>query len=358
MFLVLINIIFAWENNLAEIPVDQSYYETYTFPYLERFNYFAGYNFVPLIETIDDILKVGNVATVYKTYEINGNNYVIHLIACDRILNHCTLFINGVPTGMLYPKTDERHNSFSLNDNYELIIENIVFYYCDDQNKACDIEYRAYDIAHYSIVKLNEPTLCGNNICDSGETCSSCQSDCSCQSGYDCQNGQCIEHIECGDSVCSTDETCKEDNCCNGNNVNLNSDLNNCGNCNNICNSNKTCTDGECVLKPVLLDECFTDVDCNDSNNNTLDQCIGIPKKCENTEILKDNDTVEIKEEETQQKISRIEEKEEEKIITEENINEDISEEEDISEIKIQEEEIVEKNIIQKVIDWIVGLFS
>ncbi len=64
------------------------------------------------------------------------------------------------------------------------------------------------------------PSLCGNGVCDSGETCSTCAQDCGacpfcgdghCTSGEDCSNcsqdcGECGP--SCGDGQCNGDETC------------------------------------------------------------------------------------------------------------------------------------------------------
>ena len=143
--------IFLHNPKLAEIPFSLSYNKNYTKQYLEYFNHFKDWNFTNVTNGKEDILKAGNVRKEFKAYEIDGKDYVIDLIACDRILNHCTFFINGVPTGMLYPKNDERYNSFSLNNDYELVIEDIIFDYCDDQKKACNIEYRAYDIVRFKV---------------------------------------------------------------------------------------------------------------------------------------------------------------------------------------------------------------
>ena len=277
-----------------------------------------------------------------KTYSIDGETY--HLIlsqvvardVCPTEEHGAKFIINGQLTPFLYVG-----ETYNMDD--DIILE---------LSSVRDYPTTAMTYADFNIYKTTI-SPCGNGTCDSDEDCSTCSSDCSCQSGYDCQNGQCIAHTECGDGTCSIGETCKEDNCCNGNNVNLNSDLNNCGNCGNICNSNQTCTNGECILKPVLLDECSTDVDCNDNNNYTLDQCSGTPKLCKNTQILRDN--TEIKKE-TQQEIPKVEENKEE-TEKEEVVKETTSKEENISETEIQEKK-VEKDIIQKIIDWIVGLFS
>ena len=145
--------IFLNNPKLAEITIPPSYDKNYTKQYLEYFNYFKDINSTKISNDKEDVLKSGNVRKELRAYEINGKDYVIDLAACDRILGHCIFLINGVPTGAMYPKNDKRHNSFSLNNDYELVIENVIYDYCDDQKKACNIEYRAYDIVRFKVRK-------------------------------------------------------------------------------------------------------------------------------------------------------------------------------------------------------------
>ncbi len=46
------------------------------------------------------------------------------------------------------------------------------------------------------------------------------------------------------------------------------------------------------------FDECNLDIDCNDNDENTIDECKGRPKKCIDTEIKKEEEKEEVKEEE------------------------------------------------------------
>jgi hypothetical protein len=59
-----------------------------------------------------------------------------------------------------------------------------------------------------------EKAVCGNGICEVGESCSNCPQDCKCPNGYQCQEGICLPTPVCGNGYCEkgeTPENCPED---------------------------------------------------------------------------------------------------------------------------------------------------
>jgi hypothetical protein len=51
-----------------------------------------------------------------------------------------------------------------------------------------------------------EKAICGNNICEIGESCSICPQDCKCPNGYECVEGVCLAKAICGNGVCEKGE--------------------------------------------------------------------------------------------------------------------------------------------------------
>ena len=96
---------------LAEITIDPSYNTNYTKEYLEYFEHFEDFNTVEVIDQKEDVLKAGNIKKELKGYKIHEKDYIVDLASCDRFLGHCVFLVNGVPTGALYPKNDERYNN-------------------------------------------------------------------------------------------------------------------------------------------------------------------------------------------------------------------------------------------------------
>lgn len=200
-----------------------------------------------------------------KTYTIDGNEYTFRLVGCDIEQNKCSTIINDKTTGPL-----SISDTYDLNDNYYFKIDSITFDFCGDV-QFCDLDFRAYDIAEFSI--YSRAGFCGDNNCDSGESCSSCPDDC----------GEC--QAICGDGICQQNEDCKEDNCCDGIVVDLNNDINNCGNCSNVCYSNQTCIGGICTL----LDGYCGDGVCNEDENcgNCIGDCnCSSIERCENNQCV------------------------------------------------------------------------
>ena len=121
-----------------------------------------------------------------------------------------------------------------------------------------------------------EPT-CGicqyleNHRCLSYECCD----DNSCASTEICQDNNCIE-LSCDDCQYASNHICNDYVCCN--------DID--------CDDNNTDTDDACLNPSTpsascsnIFNECETDADCNDNDVSTKDACSGAPKQCSNTKI-------------------------------------------------------------------------
>lgn len=79
-------------------------------------------------------------------------------------------------------------------------------------------------------LELESSYVCGNGVCDGTENKASCCKDCGCDSGSNC-----------------IDDRCK---------------------------------------RPEDIDECWQASDCDDGNSETVDLCMGIPKKCYNKIVI------------------------------------------------------------------------
>jgi len=65
-----------------------------------------------------------------------------------------------------------------------------------------------------TIKEIPAKAVCGNAICEVGESCSICPSDCKCANGYECIEGICLPKAVCGNGVCERGENnanCPED---------------------------------------------------------------------------------------------------------------------------------------------------
>ncbi len=115
--------------------------------------------------------------------------------------------------------------------------------------------------------------LCGDKICDKGESKITCCKDCGCQPGFDCIDNQCLAHV---DDECASDKDCDD-------------------------SDEKTldlCTKGrprKCSHFSSVI--CKQDIDCDDANPCTLDICTNndcFNKKIENCVSGKEGETINV----------------------------------------------------------------
>ncbi|MFH1592488.1 MAG: hypothetical protein ABIB47_03935 [Candidatus Woesearchaeota archaeon] len=141
--------------------------------------------------------------------------------------------------------------------------------------------------------------VCGDGNCDGPETKESCCQDCGCNSGYDCVDGECLVHVE---DECDTDSDCDDsdedtlDKC-------IGSRPKTCKNyAMTVCIDNSDCDDG----RACTTDECRN----NDCFNEKIQNCIdGGEGEIVGIEFLEENlkkDVVGLEEEEGKEKVSLI----------------------------------------------------
>ena len=119
--------------------------------------------------------------------------------------------------------------------------------------------------------------ICGDSICNTGETQENCCTDCKCSGSNRCTSSgcllpQCFLDEDCNDSQELTKDKCEEYKC-KHQKISCTND--------NQCNDNNSdtddfCSSGECQNLPPI---CKTDEDCADENPCTLDQCVN--KDCQ-----------------------------------------------------------------------------
>jgi hypothetical protein len=69
-------------------------------------------------------------------------------------------------------------------------------------------------IVKETVKEVPTKAVCGNGICEVGESCSLCPEDCKCTSGYECLEGVCLPKPICGNGICERGEdstNCPED---------------------------------------------------------------------------------------------------------------------------------------------------
>ncbi len=123
--------------------------------------------------------------------------------------------------------------------------------------------------------------VCGDSVCNPGETQQNCCSDCKCSGSDRCISSgcilpQCFLDEDCNDNQDLTKDSCK-DYKCQHQKIKCTKD--------EQCNDNKPdtddfCSSGTCQNLPPI---CKTDEECADTNPCTLDQCIN--KDCKYTPI-------------------------------------------------------------------------
>ena len=171
--------------------------------------------------------------------------------------------------------------------------------------------------------------LCGDSVCNPGETQENCCLDCKCSGSNMCTSSgclvpQCFLDEDCNDNQELTKDSCDEYKC-KHQKIRCTNDKQ----CNdNDPDTDDFCSSGECTNLPPI---CKTDEDCVDENPCTLDQCIN--KDCQYKPIpncqISETKTKKIEGQEQQQQEEEI--------------------------IKVNSE--TDLNFFEKIISWIKNLF-
>lgn len=159
---------------------------------------------------------------------------------------------------------------------------------CDDRNAttidACSYPNNPLAACKHTI-PFQQQLLCGDAVCDQGETAQTCCMDCPCSSG-ECVDNVCEEEARrcIVDSDCE-DYTPETRNVCNHEGICVFEQISACIDLDGYCPQNCTAlTDNDCQQL------CTFDADCNDANISTIDICTGIPKTCKHEVITECND--------------------------------------------------------------------
>lgn len=123
--------------------------------YKKAYNDFddVDFNTIDSNSKYDFVLKAGNVPEKIEGVSINDEKFAIHLLVCNQASKNCFFRINGEPTGALYQAEDGENNpnAIALNKDYLLVINNIIFNYCNNK-RFCDSYFEAYHIVNLSII--------------------------------------------------------------------------------------------------------------------------------------------------------------------------------------------------------------
>jgi len=151
----------------------------------------------------DEIERNGwdkNNIRFYWLDESTGNWYLVDSGVKDNYvwanLTHFSLY--GVFTSLYYPPVQQQIIYGGGTTNYYYNVTNVT------QNITQPVEKTVVE-------RYVEKAVCGNGICEVGESCSNCPQDCKCPNGYQCQEGICLPTPVCGNGYCEKGET--PDNC-------------------------------------------------------------------------------------------------------------------------------------------------
>jgi hypothetical protein len=133
----------------------------------------------------------------------NGNWILMNSGVKDNYVwvNLTSFSLYGVFTSLYYPPVQQQIIYGGGTTNYYYNVTNVT------QNITQPVEKTVVE-------RYVEKAVCGNNICEVGESCSNCPQDCKCPNGYQCQEGICLPTPVCGNGYCEKGENptnCPED---------------------------------------------------------------------------------------------------------------------------------------------------
>jgi len=97
-------------------------------------------------------LRISNSNKEIGTIKLDGKNYLIDLLYCDRQEKACWFRINGVLYPKIYADKEDENNKVDLDNNHKVVISNLRFNRCPDLD-YCEDYHRAFDSFEMEVVK-------------------------------------------------------------------------------------------------------------------------------------------------------------------------------------------------------------
>ncbi|TNE46254.1 MAG: hypothetical protein EP343_24425 [Deltaproteobacteria bacterium] len=140
---------------------------------------------------------------------------------------------------------------------------------CSSPPGSCrdNSECQSYEVCNVSTSRCQSAgPVCGNTVCEVGETCSSCASDCACKDGKTCNaSGVCEDAPACFTNAdCQSPKSCENKMCVEPSAA-----------CDPACPSGQECNEGACV--PTGTKVCTSDADCPANTKCSVTDALCVP---------------------------------------------------------------------------------
>lgn len=135
------------EPKLAEVVDGKSIHtEYYDNDYSQHFNLSKiSYEKINNNALSSASLKIGNKMDWIKGFEINKEQYAIHLVGCNKQKKTCNFRVNGISFRDLSEGT-----LFDLNNGHTIKIKSIKIEFCDNKF-VCDYMFDSYDLVEIEV---------------------------------------------------------------------------------------------------------------------------------------------------------------------------------------------------------------